>query len=125
MTKILQYVGPTHNSTGEETVNHSQHVAAVDRGRTNAQGRALIQMLKGWEAYQTAYHATYDDAQATPEQNEMDAVIGRYWAETGLAIKRLLDGETGGLDCHSIASNITAAVVAEGFETDGYSLTGE
>jgi hypothetical protein len=77
------------------------------------------------EAFAKAYHARYDDPVAKSETNQLDHVIGPYWANVGLAIKRLLDGDTGGLDCGSIARNITAAIEAEGFETDGYKLTGE
>ena len=126
MYKVLQYMGPATNSDGQETVNHSQHMAAVSGRKDNAHGRALIQMLKGWEDYAKAYHARYDDPEAKDEANQLDHVIGPYWANVGLAIKRLLDGDTGGLDCGSIARNITEAIEAEGFETDGYNLlTGE
>ena len=117
---ILDYHGNTHNSDGRETVNAYQHRMAVYGGATNSHGRALKTLLGAWEAYAKACHAEYDDTDDT----QMDYVIGPYWAEVGLAIKRLLDGDTGGLDCGSIAHNITAAIEAEGFQTDGYSLTG-
>lgn len=122
MYRVLQYVGPTHNSDGQESVNSYQHRRAVQDGKTNKCGRALIGMLRTWEDYRSAYHDAYDDPAASSEVNEMDCVVGRYWAEVGLSIKRLLDGECGGLDCGSIAANITAMIEAEGFETDGYSI---
>jgi hypothetical protein len=114
-TRILQYVGPTTNSDGEVTVNASEHSRAL-AGHTNAHGRALIQLLKGWEAYAEAHRLQFDAGIGD------DHVTGDYWAEIGLAIKRLLDCEAGGLDCGSIAANITAAIEAQGFKTDGYSV---
>ena len=74
-------------------------------------------MLVGWEEYAASHKKWYESPIGD------DHVLGPYWAETGLAMKRLLDGETGGLDCGSIGHNILAAIEAEGFKTDGYSLT--
>jgi hypothetical protein len=117
MYRVLQYVGPAKNSDGQETVNYSQHMGAVIRGRSNALGLAMRKMLEGWEDYAREHKARYDSKIGE------DGALGRYWAETGLAIKRLLDGETGGLDCGSIAHNITALIQEQGFKTDGYTLT--
>lgn len=116
--KVLNYVGPAVNSDGQETVNHSQHAAAL-AGRTNPLGRALRKLLEGWEQYAEAHQTRYEGPIGE------DHVIGRYWAETGLAIKRLLDGDVGGFDCGSLAANITAAIEAQGFKTDGYNLVSE
>lgn len=116
MRKVLQFVGPTHNSDGQESANHAQHMGALSLHKTNDHGRALRRMLEGWEDYATAYRKAY----GSPVGD--DGVIGDYWAEVGLTIKRLLDGETGGLDCGSIASNITEMILAEGISTDGYSV---
>lgn len=118
MNRVFTYRGPTANSDGQETVNASQHRRALE-GRTNSHGRALVAMLAAWEQYSDAHRARFDDGIG------QDYVIGPYWAEVGLAIKRLLDGETGGLDCGSLAHNITAMIEAEGFKTDGYSLQSE
>ena len=114
--KIFQFVGPTKNSDGETSVKAYQHQRAAELGETNDAGRSLMKMLAGWEDYTEAYEKRYEGPIGD------DGVIGRYWAETGLAIKRLLDGETGGLDCGSIASNITASIEAQGMKTDGYEL---
>jgi hypothetical protein len=110
---VLAYRGPTTNSDGQETVNHSEHQKAL---RGDGLARAMRDMLKGWQHYARSHKRRYE----TPIGE--DYVLGRYWAETGLAIKRLLDGETGGFDCGSIAANITDMIEAEGFKTDGYSL---
>lgn len=110
---ILDFHGSPKNSDGQLTVNAAQHRNAL-AGRTDAHGRALI---AAWEAYADAHRERFEDNIGN------DFVLGAYWAEVGLAIKRLLDGETGGLDCGSIAHNITAAIEAQDFKTDGYTLT--
>ncbi len=113
---VLDYFGPVLNDAGQVTVNASEHQRAI-AGKTNAHGRAVMQLLQAWDRYAVAHESRYETPIGT------DGVMGPYWAEVGLAIKRLLDGETGGLDCGSLAHNITAAIEAQGFETDGYSLT--
>lgn len=115
-SKVMQYVGPKTNSDGQLTVNASEHERAL-AGRTNEMGRALRQMLEGWEAYAAAHFKRYEGRIGE------DYVIGVYWAQVGLAIKRLLDGDAGGWDCGSLAANISEIVSAEGFKHDGYNLT--
>lgn len=110
---ILDYRG---SAKYPYVVNAQEHRNAL-AGKTNDFGRALMQMLKGWEAYAQAHQARYEVGIGD------DGVMGVYWAETGLAIKRLLDGDVGGLDCGSIGQNITEAIEAQGFVTDGYTLT--
>lgn len=114
-SKVLAFVGPTHNGAGQESVNAYHHRKVLE-GDTNKVSAALVAMLKGWEGYADAHRTRYETGIGT------DYVLGDYWAEMGLCIKRLLDGETGGLDCGSIAHNIIEAIRAEGFETDGYVL---
>jgi hypothetical protein len=113
---ILNYVGKTTNSSGQTTVNYADHVKACQHN-DNPLGASLRSMLVAWDNYRIDHHDRYESRIGD------DYLLGPYWAETGLAIKRLLDGETGGLDCGSIAANITNAIEAEGFETDGYTLT--
>lgn len=116
--KILQFVGPTHDAAGHESTNSYQHRLAVDAlGCHSPFAKALADMLRGWERYAEAHQDRYG------EHIGNDHIIGDYWAEVGLAIKRLLDGETGGLDCGSIAQNITNAIAEVGIQTDGYVLT--
>lgn len=118
MSRVMQYFGSRENADGHTTVNAAQHSAAL-LGKTNDFGRALRKMLEGWEAYAAAHEARYEDSIGK------DYVIGEYWANVGLSIKRLLDGETGGFDCGSLAANITGAIETQGFKTDGYSLQSE
>ena len=113
---ILDYSGLPTNSNGQETVNASQHRKAL-AGQADDFARALSMMLKGWEHYAVAHQRRY-------EQNiGDDYVLGPYWGEVGLSIKRLLDGETGGFDCGSLAANITEAIESTGQRTNGYEMT--
>lgn len=117
--KVFEYVGNPRNGDGNITVSYSQHVAATQHGRTNAHGRALIKLLAAWEEYADAHQDRFGDGIGD------DYVLGPYWANVGLAIKRLLDGETGGLDCGSIDRRVSEQIEAAGFKTDGYSLLDE
>lgn len=119
MHQVLQFVGPATNDKGEETVAHSEHMGALSLYKTTDHGKALRRMLEGWEDYARAYRKRYECSIGD------DGVIGDYWREVGLAIKKLLDGETGGLDCGSIAANITNMIEAEGLKTDGYKILGK
>jgi hypothetical protein len=117
MYRVLQYVGPAKNSDGQLTVNYSQHQKAISSNVNHPAAQALREMLVGWERYAKAHEGRYESKIGD------DYVLGPYWANVGLAIKRLLDGETGGLDCGSIAANITAMIEEQGFKTDGCTLT--
>lgn len=111
----MQYRGLDRNSDNQITINAKQHADALAY-KTNAFGLAIRKMLEGWEAYATAHERRYE------ETIGHDYAIGPYWANVGFAIKRLLDGDTGGWDCGSLAQNITEAIESQGFKTDGYSL---
>lgn len=113
--EVTRFVGPTTNDKGETTVAYSEHRKAV-HGSPNELGRSLRDMLHAWESYRDAHKDRYESRIGD------DYVLGDYWAETGLAIKRLLDGETGGLDCGSLSANITNMIEAEGFKIDGYTI---
>ena len=109
---VLEYQhGKVEN---KECVSYYEHTNAVVHNRTDKHGRAIMDMLKAWEAYREAYYYEYE--------RSLDYVIGPYWAQIGLDIKRLLDGEVGGLDRSSICQNITRAIEKEGMKTDGYEL---
>jgi len=77
---------------------------------------SLAEILRGWESYAAAYEASYGNAIGT------DRVLGPAWAKCGLAVKGLLDGDCGGLDCDGAARNILAALDAQGFKHDGFTL---
>lgn len=114
---VLTFVGPTHHD-GKESANSYQHRVAL-RALPYASpfAAALAKMLTGWEQYAEAHKDRYGESVGK------DHVMGDYWAEVGLAIKRLLDGDCGGFDCGSIAHNITQAITDAGIPNDGYAIT--
>lgn len=119
MSEILKFRGNTLTSNGKECVNSYHHRKALEY-HTNAHGRALRKMLEGWEAYAKAARDAYSEPGEDPYKLGDDHVLGPYWAEVGLAIKRLLDGEVGGWDCGSISGNILEAIEREGmYSPDG------
>jgi hypothetical protein len=112
---VLDYRGPERNSSGQVTVSAMEHSKAR-YGGGNKHSQAIREMLLGWALYAEAHEARFESGIGE------DYVLGPYWANVGLAIKRLLDGETGGFDCGSLDHNITAMIEAQGFKTDGYEL---
>ncbi len=112
--KILDYVGPTHNADGQITVSYDQHKKALRS--PSGVAWAIAGMLAGWAEYAKNHKERYASTIGD------DYVLGPAWAEAGFAIKRLLDGETGGLDCGSLSRNIVSAIEEQGFKTDGYTI---
>jgi len=80
---------------------------------------SIATMLRGWESYAATHEASYG------AEISKDFVLGPAWAEIGLAIKRLLDGDCGGLDCGSVERNILTGLDAQGFKHDGFTITNE
>ncbi len=109
---ILAYRG---TGSGPYSVNQKMHETELRRC-SNAHSTALRDLLTAWQDYAKAHE---NNCGAPIGQ---DGVLGDYWADLGFAIKRLLDGETGGWDCGSLAQNITEAIDAQGIPNDGYSV---
>ncbi len=115
---ILDFVGKRFNDKGEESVNSAQHRAAkrILDAHQSGLGTAMGLMLTGWEMYAKAHRERYESGIGE------DGTLGDYWAEIGLNIKRLLDGETNGWDCGSLSHNIVCQLDAEKIQHDGYTL---
>lgn len=100
----------TPPSTRRKRPTKAEREALVDARRREHQARhnaewshprnpfaaALRKMFDGWTDYAAAHKARYDTSIGK------DYVIGEYWADLGHDIRRLLDGETGALDCGSV-----------------------
>lgn len=123
MSNVLKFRGNNLTSNGTETVNAYQHRRALEH-QTNAHGRALRKMLEGWEAYAAASARAYTEDGEEPYKMGDDHVLGPYWAEVGLAMLRLLDGEVGGWDCGSISGNVLEIIEEQGmYSHDSYELS--
>jgi len=110
---ILKFVGSTHNSDGQETVNASQHRQAIDHQYTGerAHGRALRKMLEGWAEYADACKSQFDGL-----IGECDYVLAPRWAAIGENLRALLAGPVCGWDCGSLNHSIREYQEANGCE---------
>ena len=113
MGSILDYRGPRDTESQQRCVGLIHHEATICGRMESPFSEALMDMLVAWEQYAQAHEHMYESRIGD------DPIIGDYWADVGLSIKRLLDGNCGGLDCGSIAQNITEAIESQGIATDG------
>ncbi len=71
---------------------------------------ALVRMISGWQQYAKAHHARYESDIGD------DLVIGPHWKDIGVALRGLLNGESGRLDCGTLDGLIIDAIKAAGFD---------
>jgi hypothetical protein len=57
---------------------------------------AMVEMLKGWSKYAEDHKVRYESPIGD------DGVLGAYWESMGDALRGLLNGETGRLDCGTL-----------------------
>lgn len=74
--------------------------------------RGVVQMLKGWQQYAEHYRNTYE----APIGD--DGVLGAYWESMGDALRGILNGETGRLDCGTLDGFILDTMKENGIETE-------
>ena len=103
MHKVFKYVGNTHNSDGQETVNAQQHRLACNYHYTGERGhgQAMRKLIEGWAGYADACRSQFDGV-----IGEVDHVLGPQWQAIGCSLLALLDGPVGGWDCGSLHHNI-------------------
>ncbi len=91
MTKPqLKMIAPD-NMTGTELNQLTDHNEAIRRARRFE--LPIIRGLQAWEQYAQVHKQTYD----APVME--DGTIGDYWAAWGFALRCLLQGQTGRLNC--------------------------
>lgn len=91
-----------------------RHLTAI--ASPTYQERGIVQMLKGWIQYANDYPRHFD---SDPDCHiGADGVLGEYWAETGRALLKLLDGPTGRLDNGTISSLVHGILRAEGISDE-------
>jgi len=71
---------------------------------------AIVRMLQAWELYREQHRQAYESGIGD------DGVLGPEWAAIGFAIRGLLNGDCGRLDCGTIDGGICDALTAEGFD---------
>ena len=74
--------------------------------------RPMVQMLAGWINYAETHAARYESSIGD------DSVLGPAWAQVGVAIRTLLNGDCGRLDCGTIDHIIVENLSRCGFDAD-------
>jgi len=69
---------------------------------------SVVALVKAWENYALAHE------QALGSTIGEDQILGAAWGDIGHAIRTLLNGETGRLDCGTVDSRLCKKLEAEG-----------
>jgi len=88
-----------------------RHLAAM-RDPQAGHEAALVKMLTGWQYYAAAHRARYGSEVGD------DGVLGPEWAAIGRALRGLLNGETGRLDCGTLDATILDTLSRAGCSED-------
>jgi len=72
----------------------------------------MVSMIKSWLAYADWHKGRHQSKIGD------DGVLGMEWARIGCALRGLLNGECGRLDCGTLDHVIVSALEAEEFDPD-------
>ena len=90
----------------------ARHDSAINFPKRNEE--AIVLMLKGWADYAVTHEQRYESLIGE------DGVLGEEWERLGKALRGLLNGETGRLDCGTLDGFILRTLARHGVSTDGY-----
>ncbi len=102
--RSIDYVKPRLGNMGDWQGRHKQAVC-VPHGPE----KPIVGLLGAWIDYARLHQGRYESGIGE------DGVLGPQWAAIGSAIRGLLNGETGRLDCGSLDTVIYENLAAEGF----------
>ena len=88
-----------------------QHMQAVSQPRAGLE-KTFIEMLSGWLGYADAHSQEYSSSIGE------DGVLGAQWAQIGAALRSLLNGDMGRLDCGTLDSLIAKTLESQDFNPD-------
>lgn len=108
MARIKAKFSENDNRNASEWVN--RHNAAVERPAGFE--AAIVKMLHFWEMYASEHQKRFESPIGE------DYVLGPEWRDIGLAIRGLLNGKTGRLDCGTLDAFILETMRENGVETD-------
>lgn len=97
---------PLPNDTGWQT----RHMAAIRMAHPTE--APIVGLCLSWAAYADAHRARYESGIGD------DGVLGAEWEAIGSAIRGLLNGECGRLDCGTLDAFLHDTLHAEGFDPD-------
>jgi hypothetical protein len=117
--KAIDWV-PSHPDTTGWKTRHLDAIRGLGHWRSGTgeslyirnQEQAIVSMLRGWLDYARAHRARFESGIGE------DGVLGPEWAALGAAIRGLLNGETGRLDCGTLDTILCDTLTAEGFNPD-------
>ncbi len=98
------------NKTGDGRTWEANHNAAVRL--PSLKGECIAPMLKYWAMYAQEHQDRFESLIGE------DYVLGPAWRDAGLSMRRLLDGETGRLDCGTLDGFILDTLKENGFDTE-------
>lgn len=75
----------------------------------NAKERGVVELLNGWLFYADQHQLRFGSKIGD------DQILGAAWRDMGRAIRTLLNGETGRLDCGLLDTTIMQALAYAGF----------
>src|SRR5574338_930214 len=98
--------------TGGWQGRHMAAIRAAVNGANNDHEGSIVRMIDAWASYADAHRARYESGIGD------DGVLGDEWEAMGRAIRALLNGESGRLDCGTLDAFIPDTLNAEGFDPD-------
>lgn len=110
MTSYLDTLTVPHFTGDDATGWQQRHMHALMR--PTGPERAVIGLLAGWATYADQHRAHYGSGIGA------DGVLGPQWMAIGEAIRGLLNGECGRLDCGTLDAFICNTLRAEDFDPD-------
>lgn len=102
---------PLPNDTGWQDRHVKAIRAAIGGANLDHEG-SLVRMIDAWATYADAHAKRYESSIGA------DGVLGDEWEAMGRAIRALLNGETGRLDCGTLDAFLHDTLHAEGFDPD-------
>ncbi len=110
--KTLDYLPNTHDTGGWKT----RHMRAISQARTFSivvnQETVIVRALDTWVGYAIAHQARFESPIGE------DYVLGPAWARWGFALRELLNGETGRLDCGTLDTILCDNLAEQGYNPD-------
>ncbi len=104
--KSIEWTPECPDTTGWK----NRHLSAINR--PHAFEKPVVGMLRSWLQYAEMHQQRYESNVGR------DGVLGPEWAAIGAAIRGLLNGECGRLDCDTLDTIISDTLIAEGFDPD-------
>jgi hypothetical protein len=99
------------NSQWKYQHNKAIHEALSDYSESNRE-TGVVRMLVGWQEYARDHKTRFESAIGE------DYILGVAWQEIGEALRTLLNGETGRLDCGTVDGFILDTMTENGIDTE-------